>query len=115
VRGYHPYGPDGCLVCDSRLRPAERGAAGCAPKAQLDAVEKAVTSEPVPADVAVRYLRELPKPWAKAKGGQDRAMLATALFDRIDVLGCVRLRCTSARTRFAMAWRRCCRLSSIHP
>jgi hypothetical protein len=37
--------------------------------------------------VAVRYLRELPKTWAKAKGGQGRAMLATALFDRIDVLG----------------------------
>ncbi len=44
-------------------------------------------AEPVPADVAVRYLRELPKTWAKAKGGQGRAMLATALFDRIDVLG----------------------------
>jgi hypothetical protein len=35
-------------------------------------------AEPVPADVAVRYLRELPKTWAKAKGGQGRAMLATA-------------------------------------
>jgi hypothetical protein len=44
-------------------------------------------AEPVPADVAIRYLRELPKTWAKAKGGQGRAMLATALFDRIDVLG----------------------------
>jgi hypothetical protein len=33
------------------------------------------------------YLRELPKTWAKAKGGKGRAMLATALFDRIDVLG----------------------------
>jgi DNA invertase Pin-like site-specific DNA recombinase len=42
---------------------------------------------PVPADVAVRYLRELPKTWAEAKGGQGRAMLASALFDRIDVLG----------------------------
>jgi len=42
---------------------------------------------PVPADVAVRFLAELPKTWAKAKGGQGRAMLATALFDRIDVLG----------------------------
>ena len=44
-------------------------------------------AEPVPADVAVRFLRELPKTWAKAKGGKGRAMLATALFDRIDVLG----------------------------
>ena len=42
---------------------------------------------PVPADVAVRYLRELPKTWAEAKGGQGRAMLASALFDRVDVLG----------------------------
>jgi DNA invertase Pin-like site-specific DNA recombinase len=44
-------------------------------------------AEPVPADVAVAFLSELPKTWAKAKGGQGRAMLATALFDRIDVLG----------------------------
>jgi len=44
-------------------------------------------AEPVPADVAVRFLRELPKTWAKAKGGKGREMLATALFDRIDVLG----------------------------
>jgi hypothetical protein len=41
----------------------------------------------VPADLAVSYLRELPKTWAKAKGGKGREMLATALFDRIDVLG----------------------------
>jgi DNA invertase Pin-like site-specific DNA recombinase len=44
-------------------------------------------AEPVPADVAVRFLRELPVTWAKAKGGKGRAMLADALFDRIDVLG----------------------------
>lgn len=44
-------------------------------------------AEPVPADVAVRYLRELPKTWARAKGGKGRAMLASSLFDRIDVLG----------------------------
>jgi hypothetical protein len=44
-------------------------------------------AEPVPADVAVRYLRELPKTWARAKGGQGRAMLASSLFDRIEVLG----------------------------
>jgi DNA invertase Pin-like site-specific DNA recombinase len=54
---------------------------------ELAAVQAPKRSEPVPADVAVRYLRELPKTWAKAKGGQGRAMLATALFDRIDVLG----------------------------
>ena len=44
-------------------------------------------AEPGPADVAVAYLRELPKTWAEAKGGKGRQMLATALFDRIDVLG----------------------------
>jgi hypothetical protein len=37
--------------------------------------------------VAVRFLRELPETWAKGKCGKGRAMLATALFDRIDVLG----------------------------
>ncbi|MGA3056702.1 MAG: hypothetical protein ABSE70_01500 [Candidatus Limnocylindrales bacterium] len=42
-------------------------------------------AEPVPADVAVRFLRELPQTWAK--GGKGRAMLATALFERIDILG----------------------------
>ncbi len=41
----------------------------------------------VPADVAVRYLRELPLTWAKATGGVGRQRLADALFDRIDVLG----------------------------
>lgn len=41
----------------------------------------------VPADVAVRYLRELPLTWAKAEGGVGRQRLADALFDRIDVLG----------------------------
>ena len=44
-------------------------------------------AEPVPAEVAVRFLRELPKTWAKAKGGKGRAMLASSLFDRIDILG----------------------------
>jgi DNA invertase Pin-like site-specific DNA recombinase len=51
------------------------------------AIQAPKPAEPVPADVAVAYLRELPKTWARAKGGQGRAMLATALFDRIDVLG----------------------------
>ena len=41
----------------------------------------------VPADVAVRYLRELSTTWRKADGGADRRMLAEALFSRIDVLG----------------------------
>ena len=54
---------------------------------ELAAVQAPKPAQPVPADVAVRYLRELPKTWAKAKGGQGRAMLASALFDRIDVLG----------------------------
>jgi hypothetical protein len=43
--------------------------------------------EGVPADEAVRYLRELPETWAKARGGTGRAMVADALFERIDVLG----------------------------
>jgi hypothetical protein len=41
----------------------------------------------VPADVAVRYLRELPTTWKKADGGPGRRMLAEALFSRIEVLG----------------------------
>jgi len=59
--------------------------------AALDREEAAVRApadvEPVPADVAVRYLRELPKTWAKAGGGKGRQLLASALFDRIEVLG----------------------------
>ncbi len=43
--------------------------------------------EGVPADVAVRYLRELPTTWRKADGGPGRRMLAEALFSRIDILG----------------------------
>lgn len=41
----------------------------------------------VPADVAVRYVRELPETWRQAEGGSGRQLLASALFDRIDVLG----------------------------
>ncbi len=44
-------------------------------------------AEPVPADVAVRFLRELPVTWAEAKGGKGRQLLASAVFDRIEVLG----------------------------
>jgi hypothetical protein len=41
----------------------------------------------IPPDVAVRYVRDLPESWRKAEGGQGRQLLASALFDRIDVLG----------------------------
>jgi hypothetical protein len=41
----------------------------------------------IPADVAVRYVQDLPETWRKAEGGSGRQLLASALFDRIDVLG----------------------------
>jgi hypothetical protein len=41
----------------------------------------------VPAEVAVRYLRDLPGTWRAAEGGPGRQMLASALFCRIEVLG----------------------------
>jgi hypothetical protein len=34
------------------------------------ALQAPTPAEPVPADVAVQFLRELPKTWAKAKGGK---------------------------------------------
>ena len=40
---------------------------------------------PIPTEVAVRYLRELPDTWRRAHGGPGRAQLARALFARIDV------------------------------
>lgn len=43
--------------------------------------------EGIPAEVALRYVRELPETWRKAEGGSGRQLLASALFDRIDVLG----------------------------
>jgi DNA invertase Pin-like site-specific DNA recombinase len=43
--------------------------------------------EGVPADVAVRYLQELPLTWARAAGGTGRQLVADALFERIEVLG----------------------------
>jgi hypothetical protein len=52
---------------------------------------------------------------SQGEGRQGRPMLATALFDRIDLLECARRRSLSAPTRSAMGWRRSCRLSSIHP
>lgn len=43
--------------------------------------------EGVPANVAVRYLKDLPETWCRAEGGPGRRMLAEALFERIDFLG----------------------------
>lgn len=58
---------------------------------KLDAEERDARrpreAEGVPADVAVRYLRELSTTWRKADGGPGRRMLAEALFSRIEVLG----------------------------
>ena len=51
------------------------------------AAESRRASEGVPADVAVRYVRELPETWRRAEGGKGRQLLASTLFDRIDVLG----------------------------
>jgi hypothetical protein len=41
----------------------------------------------IPADVAVRYVRNLPETWRRADGGQGRRLLASSLFERVDVLG----------------------------
>ena len=41
----------------------------------------------IPADVAVRYVQDLPETWRRAEGGSGRQLLASALFDRIEVLG----------------------------
>ncbi len=58
---------------------------------ELDREEEAAKrqqSDPgVPADVAVRYLRDLPETWRRAEGGRGRQLLAGALFERIEVLG----------------------------
>ncbi len=59
--------------------------------ARLDREEAAAReprpTEAVPPDVAVRYLSELPETWRKAETGTGRKLLASALFERIDVLG----------------------------
>ena len=59
--------------------------------AGLDREESAADNpkptEAIPADVAVRYVRELPETWRKAEGGSGRQLLASALFGRIEVLG----------------------------
>jgi hypothetical protein len=51
------------------------------------AADHPTPTEAVPADVAVRYVRELPETWRKAEGGTGRQLLASALFSRIEVLG----------------------------
>lgn len=43
--------------------------------------------ESIPAAEVVRYLRDLPETWRKAADGSGRRLLASALFDRIEVLG----------------------------
>jgi len=55
--------------------------------AQEQAMRERAVPDEVPAEVAVGYLRELSKTWQEAQGGQGRALLARALFERIDVLG----------------------------
>lgn len=54
---------------------------------ELARSEEREAPDAVPTDVAVRYVRELPETWRKAEGGSGRQLLASALFDRIDVLG----------------------------
>ena len=56
----------------------------------------------MPADVAVRYSRELSTTWAKSDGGPGRRMLAEALFERIDVFGA--REATIRLTEVAMAY-----------
>ena len=63
---------------DSTMRELDRAAeAARTPKA----------SAVIPSDVAFRYLRDLPGTWRAAEGGPGQALLASALFSRIDVLG----------------------------
>ncbi len=63
---------------DATMRELDRAAEGArTPKA----------GTVVPADVAVRYLRDLPDTWRAADGGPGQQLLASALFSRIEVLG----------------------------
>ena len=70
--------------------------------ARLDEEEREAKEEKVedgvPADEAVRYLKDLGGTWAAADGGKGRKMLAEALFERIEVRGFreVRLHLTDA-------------------
>ncbi len=58
---------------------------------RLDGEEAAArqprVEEGVPADVALRYLRELPETWARRPEARGAQLLADALFERIEVLG----------------------------
>ena len=63
---------------DATMRELDRAA---------EAARSPRTGETVPADVVVRYLRNLPATWKAAESGTGRALLAGALFSRIDVLG----------------------------
>ena len=61
----------------------------------------------VPAELAVRYLQQLPETWRLAGAGPGRRQLASALFERIEVLGLreatVYLTSEAARHEFAAA------------
>ncbi len=54
---------------------------------EQSAAENRNSPETIPADVAIRYVQNLPETWRTAEGGPGRQLLASALFDRIDVLG----------------------------
>jgi len=55
--------------------------------AQEPAMRERAALDAVPAEVASGFLRDLNKTWHEAEGRQGRALLAPALFERIDVLG----------------------------
>jgi hypothetical protein len=81
IRTVHATGPSGHALEGSR-------AGGRCARLDVDlALLPRNPIEGVPAEVAVRYVRELPKTWRNAEGGKGRQLLASALFDRIDVLG----------------------------
>jgi DNA invertase Pin-like site-specific DNA recombinase len=72
------------------LRDRDSGALDATMR-RLDSQEQAQRErqmpDVVPTEVASAYLAELAKTWRQAEGGQGRALLAQALFERIDVLG----------------------------
>ncbi|MHB8399629.1 MAG: recombinase family protein [Candidatus Limnocylindrales bacterium] len=63
---------------DATMRELDRAA---------EAARTPKTGAVIPADVAVRYLRDLPGTWRAAEGGPGQQLLASALFSRIEVLG----------------------------
>jgi hypothetical protein len=71
---------------------------------QSEAQNRKVT-EAIPADVAVRYVRDLAETWRKAEGGFGRQLLASALSTASTFWGCRRRPSTSARTVCGMASR----------